>query len=107
MDGRGRWLDTIFIARLWRSLKYEDVYLEGDACGGEARAGIALWIGSYNGRRPHQALGNRTPMAVWHEGVSGALAGNAVDMTLRSLDDACASPTSAARQQQQQMICVA
>jgi len=100
MDGRGRWMDNVFIERLWRSLKYEDVYLKGYADGREARAGIALWIGFYNGRRPHQALAGRTPMAVWREGVSGALAGNAVDMTLR-LDDARASPTCPPRQQQQ------
>ncbi len=55
-DGRGRWMDTVFIERVWRSLKSEDVYLKGYADGREARAGIALWIGFYNGRRPHQAL---------------------------------------------------
>jgi len=106
MDGRGRWMDNVFIERVWRSLKYEDVYLKGYADGREARAGIALWIGFYNGRRPHQALAGRTPMAVWREGVSGALAGNAVDMTPRhagrGLDDATASPTCPPRQQQQQ-----
>jgi putative transposase len=106
MDGRGRWMDNVFIERLWRSLKYEDIYLKGYADGREARAGIASWIGFYNGRRPHQALADRTPMAVWREGVSGALAGNAVDMTLR-LDDAAASPTCPPRQQQQQTPCVA
>ena len=76
MDGRGRWMDNVFIERLWRSLKYEDVYLKGYADGREARAGIAAWIAFYNGRRPHQALGNRTPMAVWRAGVTGALDGN-------------------------------
>lgn len=99
MDGRGRWLDNVFIERLWRSLKYEDVYLKGYADGREARAGIAGWIGFYNAQRPHQALAGRTPMAVWREGVTGPLAGNAVDMTLR-LDDAAASPTCPQRQQQ-------
>ena len=44
MDGRGRWMDNVFIERLWRSLKYEDVYLKGYADGREARAGIAAWI---------------------------------------------------------------
>jgi putative transposase len=106
MDGRGRWLDNVFIERLWRSLKYEDVYLKGYADGREARAGIAGWIGFYNGRRPHQALAGRTPMAVWREGVTGPLAGIAVDMTLR-LDDAAASPTCPHRQQQQQTTCAA
>jgi putative transposase len=106
MDGRGRWLDNVFIERLWRSLKYEEVYLKGYADCREARAGIASWIGFYNGRRPHQALASRTPIAVWREGVTGPLAGNAVDMTLR-LDDAAASPTCPQRQQQQQTPCVA
>ena len=64
MDGRGRWMDNVFIERLWRSLKCEDIYLKGYADGREARAGIGLWMAFYNGRRPHQALGNRTPMAV-------------------------------------------
>ncbi|MBL8667193.1 MAG: transposase [Rhodospirillales bacterium] len=91
----------IFIERLWRSLKYEDVYLKGYADGREARAGIASWIRFYNGRRPHQALAGRTPMAVWREDVTGVLADNAVDITLR-LDDALASPTSPPRQQPQQ-----
>jgi putative transposase len=101
MDGRGRWMDNVFIERLWRSLKYEDVYLKGYADGREARAGIASWIGFYNGRRPHQALAGRTPMAVWREAITGTVAGNAVDMTLR-LDDAAASPTCPPRQPQQQ-----
>jgi putative transposase len=106
MDGRGRWLDNVFIERLWRSLKYEDVYLKGYADGCEARAGIASWIGFYNGRRPHQAPAGRTPMAVWREGVGATLAGNAGDMTLR-LDDATASPTCPPRQQPRQATCVA
>jgi putative transposase len=106
MDGRGRWIDNVFIERLWRSLKYEDVYLKGYADGREARAGIAAWIAFYNRRRPHQALGDRTPMAVWREGITGGQADNAVDMMLR-LDDARASPTCPQRQQQQQTPCVA
>ena len=92
MDGRGRWMDNVFIERLWRSLKHEDVYLRGYADGQEAKAGIAKWIGFYNDSRPHQALGNRTPMAVWRDGVTGALGEKAVDMTLR-LDNAHALPT--------------
>jgi len=101
MDGRGRWLDNVFIERLWRSLKYEEVHLKAYADGREARASISAWIAFYNCRRPHQALGNRTPMAVWRAGVTGPLAGNAVDMTL-CLDDATASPTCPQRQPQQQ-----
>jgi putative transposase len=106
MDGRGRWMDNVFIERLWRSLKYEDVYLKGYADGREARAGIGSWIAFYNGRRPHQALGDRAPMVVWREGVTGPLGGNAVDMTLR-LDDADASPTGPQQQEQQQTLFVA
>ena len=45
MDGRGRWMDNVFIERLWRSLKYEDIYLKGYSDGHEAKAGIARWIG--------------------------------------------------------------
>jgi putative transposase len=100
MDGRGRWIDNVFIERLWRSLKHEDVYLKGYADGHEARAGIAEWIGFYNTRRPHQALRNRTPMAVWRDGVTGVLGDGAVDMTLR-LDNAAALPTYPPPQQQQ------
>ena len=93
-------MDNVFIERLWRSLKYEDIYLKGYADGQEVRAGIALWIAFYNTRRPHQALANRVPMAVWREGVTGLLGENAVDMTLR-LDNAAALPTCPQRQPQQ------
>ena len=68
MDGRGRWMDNVFIERLWRSLKHEEVYLKGYADGREARAGIGQWIAFYNDVRPHQALTHRTPMAVWRAG---------------------------------------
>ena len=100
MDGRGRWMDNVFIERLWRSLKHEEVYLKGSADGREARAGISAWFRFYNGLRPHQALADRTPMSVWREGVTGALGAGAVDMTLR-LDNAAALPTSPQPQQQQ------
>ncbi len=99
MDGRGRWLDNVFIERLWRSLKHEDVYLKGYADGREARAGIAAWIAFYNLRRPHQALGNRPPMAVSREGLPGK-SETVVDMTLR-LDNAGALSTCPQPQQQQ------
>jgi putative transposase len=89
MDGRGRWMDNVFIERLWRSLKHEDIYLKGYADGHEAKAGIASWVTFYNTSRPHQALANRVPMAVWRAGVTGE---SAVDMTLR-LDNAVALPT--------------
>src|SRR5437764_1282454 len=97
MDGRGRWMDNVFIERLWRSLKHEDIYLKGYADGREAKAGIGDWIAFYNSRRPHQALGNRTPMTVWREGTTGPLADNAVDM----MDNARAWPTCPQPKQQQ------
>ena len=86
MDGRGRWMDNVFIERLWRSLKYEDVYLKGYDDGREAARGIAQWVAFYNNRRPHQALAGRTPMAVWREAIAGA---KAADM----MDNAFALPT--------------
>ena len=61
MDGRGRWMDNVFIERLWRSLKYECVYLHVFETGSELRAGLARWIGYYNARRPHSSLGGQTP----------------------------------------------
>ena len=61
MDGRGRFMDNIFIERLWRSLKYEAVYLHEIADGFAARRVIGEWIGFYNTERPHSALGGRTP----------------------------------------------
>ena len=61
MDGRGRWLDNVFIERLWRSLKYECVYLNAFETGSEARAGIERWIDFYNRLRPHTALAGITP----------------------------------------------
>jgi putative transposase len=106
MDGRGRWMDNVFIERVWRSLKYEDIYLKGYADGREARSGIGAWIAFYNGHRPHQALRNRTPMAVWREGVTGPLDDTTVDMTLR-LDNARALPTCPQPPQQQQEVYVA
>ena len=102
MDGRGRWIDNVFIERLWRSLKYEDIYLKGYADGREARAGIGEWLAFYNHRRPHQALANRTPMTVWRDS-AGTLGGEAVDMTLR-LDNAAALPTYPQPQQQQVLV---
>ena len=61
MDGRGRWMDNVFIERLWRSLKYECVYLHAFETGSELRAGLSKWIGYYNTRRPHSGLDGRTP----------------------------------------------
>ena len=65
MDGKGRFLDNIFVERLWRSLKYECVYLHAWSGGREARAGIGKWIEFYNQQRPHSSLGGQTPYAVY------------------------------------------
>jgi putative transposase len=101
MDGRGRFMDNIFIERLWRSIKYEEVHLKAYADGREARAGIGSWMTFYNFRRPHQAMNNQTPMAVWRDGMAkiGAAA-RAVDMPLR-LDNADALPTYPQHNQQE------
>jgi putative transposase len=69
MDGRGRWMDNVFIERLWRSLKYECIYLHAFETGSALRAGLTDWIGYYNARRPHSALAGRTPdEAYWATG---------------------------------------
>lgn len=64
MDGKGRCLDNVFVERLWRSLKYEDVYLRDYGGPREAREGIGRYLAFFNEERPHQALGYRTPMVV-------------------------------------------
>jgi putative transposase len=66
MDGKGRWMDNIFIERLWRSLKYECVYLRDFQTGSEAREGIGTWMRYYDEDRPHSALGDRTPDEAYH-----------------------------------------
>lgn len=68
MDGRGRCLDNIFIERLWRSLKYEEVYLREYTRVPEARTGIGNWFRFYNHQRFHQSLSYRTPAAVFQSG---------------------------------------
>jgi putative transposase len=65
MDGRGRWMDNVFIERLWRSLKYECVYLNAFETGSEARASIGRWINYYNRDRPHSSFDGRTPDEVY------------------------------------------
>lgn len=65
MDGKGRCMDNIFVERLWRSVKYEEVYLKGYEDGRAARVGIGDYIRFYNNERPHQALGYRTPAEVF------------------------------------------
>ena len=65
MDGKGCWRDNVFVERLWRSVKYEEVYLNACASVAEARAGIGRYIGFYNAVRPHSALGGRTPDQIY------------------------------------------
>jgi putative transposase len=66
MDGKGRWMDNVFIERLWRSLKYECVYLQAFENGTESRNGIGEWISYYNSERPHSSLDGRTPDEVYY-----------------------------------------
>ena len=91
MDGRGRCMDNIFIERLWRSLKYEAVYLHELTDGFKAMRVIAEWIDFYNTQRPHSSLDGRTPAEAY-------AAGRPLDM----LDKPDGSPTSPQAQQQQQ-----
>jgi len=74
MDGKGRWIDNVFVERLWRSVKYEDVYLHAYETPTELRAGLARYFTFYNTRRRHSALDRRTPDAVYYEQVTPALA---------------------------------
>ncbi len=67
MDGHGRWMENVFIERLWRSLKYECVYLNAFETGLTLRAGLSLWISYYNARRPHSTLAGRTPDEAYYQ----------------------------------------
>ena len=91
MDGRGRYMDNIFIERLWRSLKYEAVYLHELTDGFKAERVIAEWISFYNTERPHSSLDGRTPAEAY-------AAGRPMDM----MDKPRGLPTSPQAQQQQQ-----
>jgi putative transposase len=70
MDGKGRALDNVFTERLWRTVKYENVYLQDYSCPREAHAGIGAYLDFYNQRRPHQSLDYRTPAEVYFAGNS-------------------------------------
>ena len=61
MDGKGAWRDNVFVERLWRSIKYEEVYLRAYGALSEARASIGRYLAFYNGRRPHSSLDRQTP----------------------------------------------
>ena len=71
MDGRGRALDNIFVERLWRSVKYEDVYIKGYAHLPELLMGLTEYFAFYNSERPHQSLGYSTPDEVYRSGEGG------------------------------------
>lgn len=61
MDGKGAWRDNVFVERIWRSVKYEEVYLRAYDTVTEARASIGRYLGFYNARRPHSSLDRQTP----------------------------------------------
>jgi Integrase core domain len=69
MDGKGRCMDNIFVERLWRRLKYEEVYLHAYATVAEAKTGIGAWLSFYNDERAHQSLGYRTPRQIYQKGL--------------------------------------
>ncbi len=84
MDGRGRALDNIFVERLWRSVKFEDVYLKGYANPMELIIGLTEYFVFYNDERPHQSLGNRTPAVVYSTARGGG-AGSLSNLTRNTL----------------------
>jgi putative transposase len=65
MDGKGRWVDNVFVERLWRSVKYEEVYLHAYETPREVNAALTRYFSFYNGRRPHQSLDQGTPDSVY------------------------------------------
>ncbi len=67
MDGKGRWMDNVMVERLWRSLKYECVYLNAYETGSEAGKGIGNWINLYNNERPHSSLDDKTPYEAYFD----------------------------------------
>ena len=104
MDGKGRCMDNIFIERLWRSLKYESVYLHAYASVAQARAGIAAWLNFYNEERLHQAHGYRTPRQIYQEQcrwTSGWTSGRS------AAPNGSASPVSPAKSRNGEMLTVA
>jgi hypothetical protein len=92
-------MDNIFVERLWRSLKYEEVYLHAYASLAEAKAGIGAWLGFYNEERQHQSLGYRTPQQIYQE-----------DLWIwgrSALPTGCASPASRASSESEEMLAFA
>jgi len=74
MDGKGRWVDNVFIERLWRSVKYEEIYLHAYANGTEARSALTRYFSFYNERRSHQSLDYRTPDELYFGALATAAA---------------------------------
>jgi putative transposase len=100
MDGKGRYLDNIFIERLWRSLKYEEIYIRAYDTVAEARRSLGIWLAFYNDERPHQSLEYRTPREMF-EGVACEY----VDNPSASLRAAPALPTySQAHRQEKEVL---
>ena len=99
MDGKGRCMDNIFVERLWRSLKYEEVYLNAYATVAQARTGIGAWLSFYNEERQHQSLGYRTPRQIYQEGLW--ICGRS------ALPTGCASPASRASSEGGEMLAFA
>jgi putative transposase len=99
MDGKGRCMDNIFVERLWRSLKYEEVYLHAYATVAEAKAGIGAWLSFYNEERQHQSLGYRTPRQIYQGGLW--ICGRSASPT------GCASPASRASSEGGEMLAFA
>src|SRR5438445_4406972 len=95
MDGRGRAFDNIFVERLWRSVKHEDIYLKGYANMGELMVGLTAYMVFYNEERMHQSLGYGTPNEVYRTGIGGGAiivdkfggAGEKSSVPLRSTED--------------------
>jgi len=92
-------MDNIFIERLWRSLKYEEVYLHAYTSVAEAKAGIGAWLSFYNEQRQHQSLGYRTPRQIYEEGLW--ICGRS------ALPTGCASPASRASSKSREMLAFA
>ena len=83
--GEGSYRDNLFVERLWRDIKYEEVYLKAYADGRDARAGIGEYLSFYNTQRPHQALGYRTPGEVFISGSGGNVVTSLMTSTLGSI----------------------
>ena len=67
MDGKGRWMDNVFIERLWRSVKYECVFLHAFETGAELREALGKWFDFYNFERPHSTFDGQTPHEVYNQ----------------------------------------